>query len=71
MMTEERRIVQITSNTDAEGIPTCPHCGCQQSEVTNTYPWSNGTSRRRRVCSNCDLPFHTVQPSESIDDEDA
>ena len=60
----ERRIVQLPDHLDKDGVLTCPKCGCQDFEVTHTYPWSNGQKRRRRVCTNCGRPITTVEHVE-------
>ena len=62
-----RRIVEFPSNLDAEGKPSCPHCGCNKSEVSHTYKLAEGRRRRRRVCDHCKLPFYTVQAKEETE----
>lgn len=64
---KERRDVSMATNLDADGLPVCPHCGCNRSEVTNTYPWSNGKRRRRRECEHCRMSFYTLQEQEKTE----
>ena len=65
MMTDQKKPpFTVPTNCDAEWNPTCPDCGCPQSEITHSYPPMNGKRRRRRICDNCGLPFYTLQPAE-------
>jgi len=60
-MSEERKVVQLPDYLDADGVLTCPGCGCQEFRVVNSYQWSDGKKRRRRVCSHCQLPITTIE----------
>ena len=61
-----RRDVKLPTNTDRQGYPVCPDCGCQDSELINTYKLSDGRKRRRRICDNCRNPFYTIQQPEEV-----
>lgn len=65
----DRRIIELPTNCDEDGNPLCPFCGCNKSEVLNTYPWKNGFVRRRRECDHCGLPFFTRQRAEESEEE--
>jgi len=63
-MSEERKVVKVPDYLDAQGVLTCPGCGCQEIRVVNSYQWSDGKKRRRRVCSHCQLPITTIETVE-------
>lgn len=65
MMTEERRIVQMPTYLDSDGVLTCPSCGFQEFSVTNTGHWTNGGKKRRRECDHCGWAITTW---ETVDD---
>ncbi len=51
-MPDDRPVVKMPNYLDANGVPTCPQCGCQDTRVETTYPWHDGRKRRRRYCKN-------------------
>jgi hypothetical protein len=51
---------RITKN----GSLPCPYCGFEISEVCNSYKL-DGYIRRRRICKECRLPFHTLEVEET------
>jgi hypothetical protein len=61
------RAYRLASDDDEPA--RCPHCGCahvlSDSQVSHTY---DGPSRirRRRICRNCGLSFHTREVLEAI-----
>ncbi len=71
MAGEVRSPFKVPSNCDKEWNPVCPHCGCMDSEVQNTYQPHEGMRRRRRICNNdqCAMPFYTRQPAEIVEKE--
>lgn len=45
----------------------CPHCGCEESKVTDSRPIEENSSiRRRRECLNCQSRFTTYETIETI-----
>lgn len=43
----------------------CPVCGSLNHRVVETTGGQNGTYRRRRRCTICNVPFYTVEMTEA------
>lgn len=65
-LTEDgRRIFKLPSILNADGVPTCPDCGCQDFRVTNSLHWEAGQKRRYRVCRHCGYKIRTREVLDS------
>lgn len=69
VMTEEQQPQQSKFRSrwlNAEGIPTCPACGCHEFRVRDSEPWKHGVKERYRVCNKCGLP--TPKTAEAFEE---
>lgn len=57
----EREVAQVPYYLDAEGVLTCPRCGCQDFSVYRTYDWQDGKKLRKRECNNCHSMLQTIE----------